>query len=229
MTVTSIKEISDGKAGTDQGVSNAEIVRAFRVTTDNKFDTPHEIAPALPIGYGTTLAVNPNFIALAVDYDMVEQGPFFSVWIVSFRFRTVAIDSEILERQLNPNPLNRRARIVIRSVRYEKLTDLDRDGFVKRNSAGDAFEPKEKDAMRWVINVRKNYASIPDFVWTYQNSLNAAPVTIRGRLLAAETLKFGEVIAPELRVENGTEFFPVEFTLDYRSEGWKAIDRKSVV
>lgn len=218
MTVVSVKRIGDGQGGNIQGPHQSSITLAYRVITNNPLDTPAEVRLGLPYLWGDNLP-GTGLMCQGESYDFQSKGPGQSVWNVSLEFSSVSIDQEEREREENPNPLDRRARITVRSVRYSELTIRDRDGNIKRTSAGEIYEPKEKDATRWTVHVRKNYSAIPDFVWTYQNKLNAAPVNIKGRTIEKETLKFSEVTVPELQVENNVEFYAVEFELDYREPG----------
>jgi hypothetical protein len=219
MTVTSVKRIGDGQGGSHRGPHESSITLTYRVITDNPLDTPSEIRGSMPYQWGDPLG-STGLICRGEDYDFQNKGPSQSVWHVGLEFESTQIDQEEQERKDIPDPLERRARVTVRSVRYGELTDRDKNGNIKRTSAGEIYEPKEKDKSRWTISVRKNYTSIPDFIWTYQDKLNAASVTVKGRVLAAETVKFGEVNVPELVIENGVEHYPIEFQLDYRREGW---------
>jgi hypothetical protein len=221
MAVVSFKEIADGAGAQSSGPEESSITRVFRVTCDSKYDNALSIQPSMPIDYGTTLTGYPNFVCQSVNYDREHIGPSFSTHILTYEFRTTAVDQEKLDRQQFPNPLDRRARVTVRSVRYGELKITDKNGEVKRTSAGEIYPAKEVDANRWTIHVRKNYTVIPDFIWTYQNKLNDSTITVKGRTLEPETVKFGDVVVPELVKENGVEHYPVEFELDYRRDGWK--------
>lgn len=220
MAVTQIDEIADGKGGQSSGPSDSSITRSFRVWTNNKFDTPGTIQPSMPINYGDFLAGFPGFQARKVSYSLEQTGPFLSVWTATYTFETRSIDKEKIERETNSNPLDRRAHITVRSVRYGKLTNVDKNGEIMLTSAGEPYPEIEKDASRWTIQVRKNYLNIPDWAWDYQDKINESAVIVKGRQLEAETVKFGEITIPELKIENGVEHFPLEFTLDYRRETW---------
>lgn len=220
MTVTQIDEIADGKGGQSSGPSDSTITRSFRVWTNSKYDTPGTIQPSMPINYGDFLAGFPGFQARKVNYTLEQTGPGLSVWTATYSFETRSIDKEKIERETNSNPLDRRAHITVRSSRYGKLTNVDKNGEIMLTSAGEPYPEIEKDASRWTIQVRKNYLTIPDWAWDYQDKINEESVIVKGRQLAAETVKFGEITIPELKIENGVEHFPIEFTLDYRRETW---------
>ena len=215
MTVTSVKRIGDGQGGGIRGPHDSTITLAYRVITDNPLDTPAEVRLGLPYVWGDFLGTT-GLMCQGESYDFQHKGPSQSIWHVTLDFSSLQISQEEQEREDTPNPLDRRARVTVRSVRYGELKITDRDGNVKRTSAGEIYEPKEVDAARWVINVRKNYLEIPEFVWSYQNKLNADSINVKGRVLEAECVKFSEVVVPELMIENGQEFYPIEFELDYR-------------
>lgn len=223
MTVTSINLIKEGSGGTSSGVSDSSIDRAYRVITNDPDETPAELQAQFTVQRGDPMratGVGAYFLAKSIDWDFTEKGPTQAVWIATVSFETTAIDEEELEREQKPNPLDRRARITVRSARYGELTIRDRDGNVKRTSAGEIYREREKDATRWLISVRKNYTDIPEFIWTYQNKVNDNKVTVKGRELDAETVKFGEVMVPEIQIENGISHIPIEFELEYRRNGW---------
>lgn len=219
MTVTSIQEIAPGKGGRSNGPHDSAIVRVWRIKTDSPFDTPATIQPAMPFNWGAELA-GTGMIARSADYNLIHKGPGLSVWEARFTFESNTVDQEEIDRASTPNPVDRRCRCQIRHVRYGELTILDRDGNVKRTSAGEIYEPKERDASRYSVNLHKNYVIIPDWVWDLQDKLNNAAVVIRGRTCAAGTLKMTLDHIPEIQVENGFRHFPVHWTLDYRREGW---------
>jgi hypothetical protein len=172
------------------------------------------------IDWGTPLASNPAFICQGVSWDMSEWGPTQAIWIATYTFRTSRVDQEEIERKQFPDPLDRRCRCSVSAVRYGELTVTDKDGNVKRTSAGEIYEAREKDATRYTVNLSKHYRVIPAWVWDLQDKVNDAEVTIRGRACDIGTLKFSLNQVPEIVVENGVRHFPVSWTLDYRREGW---------
>lgn len=220
MAVTQIEEIPNGKGGSDSGPENRSVTRVFRVTTNSKADTPADMQSSLTVKWGDPLPTYSEYTCSAISWAIDNWGPSRSVWTATCDYRTNAIDAETLEAQQTPNPIDRRARLTVRSVRYGKLTNSDRDGKAHLTSAGEVYPPIEIDASRWQIQVRKNYTDIPDWVWTYQDKLNDSSITVRGRILEPETVKFGEVVVPEITQENGVNHYKIEFTLDYRLEGW---------
>lgn len=222
MAFVSAKEIADGRSFQYDGADNAEIVRTFRVTTDSKFDVPLLLQPSMPVAYGQIHPLAPAFTCLGESWENEHNGPNRSIWVATYTYRTqVGSQAEFEAKELHPNPLDRRARITVSSVRYSKLTDKDINGKAFITSAGESYPAQEADDERWTINVRKNYITIPSFVFEFQKKLNNASITVKGRVLDAETVKFGEVRVGELMIENGHEFYPVEFTLDYKRDGWQ--------
>lgn len=220
MAVVSFKEIADGAGAQSSGPDNSSITRVFRVTCDSKYDNALSIQPSMPIDYNTTLTGFPNFVCQSVNYDREHIGPNFSTHILSYEFRTSVIDQEKLDRQQFPNPLDRRARVTVNSARYSKLINKDINGKAFMTSAGETYPAQEVDDDRWVIAVSKNYVTVPSFVYEYQKKINDAPVTVKGRLLEEKTVKFGETRVSELIKENGVEHYKVEFSLDYKRDGW---------
>jgi hypothetical protein len=221
VTFVSSEEIPDGKGGQSTGVDNSSITRSWRVYSDSPYDTPIELQPFMLVDWGTPLASNTAFICTGVDWAFNHKGPSQTVWTATYTFSTQKIDQEELDRQQFPNPLDRRCRCSVNAVRYGELVIVDRDGNVKRTSAGEIYEPREKDAIRFTVNLSKNYRAIPSWVWDLQDKINNAAVTIRGRTCATGTLKYSLNSVGEIAVDNGVRHFPISWTLDYRREGWK--------
>lgn len=221
MAFVSAKEIADGRSYQFEGQDNASLVRAFRVTTNSKLDVPLDLQSFMPVAYGNLHPVYTAFTCLGESWENDQTGPQFSTWIATYTYKTQVGDEATFEaKELYPNPLDRRARISVKSVRYSKLIDKDIDGKAFITSAGESYPAQEKDDDRWTITVKRNYVTIPDFIWEYQNKLNDAPITVKGRVLEEKTVKFGEVSVPDLLIENGHRYYAVEFTLDYKRDGW---------
>lgn len=220
MAVVRFEEILDGKGAQSQGPSQSQITRAFRVYSNEPFDTAAEIEPLLPIQWGSTL-YDGKFVCRAVNYEFPHKGPGQLIANVTFTFKTESVDEEERERKDFPNPLDRRTRVSIRHVRYGKLSIEDRDGNIKRTSAGEIYPPKEVDATRYQFHFHKNYETIPNWVWDLQDKINEDSVQIRGETFDEGTLKFSLEEIPEVKRENGVKHFPIRWVLDWRREGWK--------
>jgi hypothetical protein len=221
MAFVSAQEIADGRAFDFQGNDSTSFPRVFRVTTDSKLDVPLNLQASMPVAYGQYHPIFTGYRILGESWENTQTGPNRSVWIATYTYRTQQVDQAEMEaKELHPNPLDRRARVSVRSVRYSKLINKDINGKAFITSAGESYPAQEIDDERWTITVRKNYVNIPDFVWTYQKKINSSAITVKGRSLDAETVKFGEVSVPDLQIENGHEFYPIEFTLDYKRDGW---------
>ena len=220
MAVTGFEEIA-GKSGRSSGPDDSSLSRIFRVYTNTPFDTPASIQPSMPINYGDELnGDDSGLLCRSVSYEMQHKAPGRSIWKVTYLFQSNQVDQEKIERASKPNPLDRRAHITVRGIRYGELTNVDRNGDVMLTSAGETYPPIEGDAERWLIHVRKNYSEVPDWAWDYQRKINLDSVIVKGRELEALSLKFGDIIIPELQIENGHEFFPIEFDLEYNRKLW---------
>lgn len=221
MAFVSAKEIADGRSFQFDGNDNTSLVRTFRVTTNSKQDVPLDLQSSMPVTYGEYHPIYTGYRLLGESWENTQTGPTLSVWVATYTYRTEQVDQAEMEaKELHPNPLDRRARITVRSVRYSKLTDKDKDGKAFITSAGEKYPAQEVDDERWTITVRKNYVSIPDYIWDYQKKINDGAIIVKGRSLAEKTVKFCEVSIGDLQIENGHEFYAIEFTLDYKRDGW---------
>lgn len=222
MAFISAEEIADGRSFQYDGEGAASITRVFRVTASDKHDVPLQLQSSMPVAYGQLHPIYDGLRCLGESWENEHTGPGQSIWIATYTYRSQAGDqAEFEAKEFHPNPLDRRCRCSVSAVRYGELSERDRDGHIKRTSAGEIYEPIEKDATRYVINLSKNYQTIPSWVWDLQDKINDAPVTIRGRTCAIGTLKFSLNGVPEIAIENNHRFFPISWTLDYKREGWK--------
>ncbi len=132
------------------------------------------------------------------------------------------------------NPIGLPAQIEIDSVTRMIPALFDSDGNPIVNTAGDFFTdpPIERMTTDLVIKISKNVPlALPDWPFTFPDSVNQDAVTIRGRQFDPGTLYFGAVrIGIEQNIPGstnsvstlikGTPYTTIEFELNYRRQGW---------
>ena len=122
----------------------------------------------------------------------------------------------------NPNPLQAPAKWSARSVLYEYPAVKDADNKWIQNTAGDLIE----GAMRTVVG--KTFTarcSIPDapirWIDAFEDTVNDAPITIRGKRCAEKTVWFREFDIGEPEKQYGVTHCPSSFVMEYNPRGWE--------
>ena len=133
-------------------------------------------------------------------------------------FYTVTVTySTKFDNQQNQNPLLRPVKVNLDFTVFRKVVTHDLNGYPITNSAGDPpSEPVEIDAVHPLLKFTRNEASQPfSLMLDYAQATNsdsfygAAPGTVR------VMIRCGDV-----QTENDVQFYQVEYTFEYRKEGW---------
>jgi hypothetical protein len=142
------------------------------------------------------------------------------LWRVECFYSNAPLTREQEERILIQNPTLRPAVVDTGVVRDEVPCDIDRNGQSYKNSAGDPFDPHpSKFRSRLQINVRKNFASIPDWYWGLGDTINYHALAIGhgiNKTCRDSTLMFVPAGTSEQKEDNGISYVEVRFTLDFR-------------
>jgi hypothetical protein len=219
--VISVKEHWERRGGTFGSIRDSSVRRHWKVKTDSAYDDQGTIRDHFRDNLGITLFVphpNPNlpqFTFRNLDCDQFPESP--KLWDVT---GTYSSDPTSEEDQQNENPLLRPTIIEWDSKLSQEFTARDKDGKAMLNSAGDGMESIEKDSVRWIITLQRNFDSLPSWVAGYVNKVNSSGIVIDGQSLAARTCKLQRLRVPARRVENGVSFVEVIAEIAYRSETW---------
>lgn len=225
MSVLTVSENWPQRSGSFGTVSDSRLTRHWLVKTDSKWDNAVTIRDhfrdVLGIEYLTPHPSNIFFTLRNLQCDPLDDTPI--AWNVTGIYSTAPLDDDEQDQQID-NPLLRPTIIEWNSEISQEFTTKDKDGKPMLNSAGDALEPIEKDDVRWVISLTRNFASIPFWVAEYTNTVNSAAVAVQGQTLAARTLKLQRLHISPLQVENDIPFYQVNCELAYKPDTWD-VDR----
>lgn len=225
MGITRCAEHWDGRSGTFENVTSNRVRRKWLVVTDDKYLDPLEVADyfknTLNIQWQTPHPSNGSFTARSLEVDSRSDTPYAYDVVVTYSTEPFRSD---VDQQNILNPLNRPPRITWDSETVQQFTTKDKNGKPMLNSAGDPLEPIEKDDIRWIISITKNFASLPSWVLNYVNVTNSSAVTISGLTLPARTVKTQRLRISDLLTENGFDYYEVTIELAYKPDTWD-VDR----
>lgn len=226
MSVTKIEEMWPGRGGKFGGVEDSSRTRKWRVRTDNKFDGEDSI-----ISYGistgkfperfTAHPNNPKLTARSLNADNQEDSPYH--WIVTCEYTSAPISKEQKDKEDNPNPNDRPAKIKWVTSLYREAIVKDQAGKAILNSAGDYPDPPvERDRSNWTISISKNIPAIPTWLLDYNNCpINDSSFTVQGLPIDPEKARLTTVEIGEENEENGFKYYPIRLELELKKEGWK--------
>jgi hypothetical protein len=144
-------------------------------------------------------------------------------WVIRAEYSSAPLTQPEQEEEENEgNPLNRRAKVEWGTSQTVEAVweDKDRKGLL--NSAGDYFDPPvEVEKSRWVIQVKKNVASVPAWVIDLDNPINSSGVNIRGITFPARTLRIASIAISDELVEGNHRYYELSIQLEYNKRTWK--------
>lgn len=176
MSVTSFKEIHTGRDGDESLGSDGRQIRrysrVFRVTTGSNYDGAYVILNSL-----SCPRIGQQYLSdiEAFCRQVMPRNESFSkrVWIVTALYST--------EKEVNENPLQDAAEIEWSTEQFQRIYQKDRNNAAILNAASDYFDPPvEGDDSRWVVTVRKNVASVPNWILYYRDAVNSDHFTVDG-------------------------------------------------
>lgn len=219
MAVVWAGEHWDGRDGSFGSVTDNTMTRVWKVKTNNKFDDQTVVLAHFTGTMGITyLSAHPSngyFTARKIDAKQLAASPY--AWIVTVTYSTEPLREDEDEPE---NPLSRPVRITWSSELSQEFTTKDKDGKPMLNSAGDPLEPWERDDVRWIIRLTKNFSSLPSWVANYVNKVNSSSLTIQGITLAARTCKLQALNIGEQQVQNDIPYIEVSADIAYRPDAW---------
>ena len=217
MTVLSIN-ILEGRSG-KLSLSGIRLVQTYRVTfiaiTDDKLDD--EVAIGNHPDCPRFLSKHPvNQYALLTELEVVQQSlrQDGRVWHINCSYTT-----DIPPLPETNNPLDMPVKIEYRSQKRKRVAWADKDGKPILNTAWQTFDPPlEFDENDGVMTFTRNEAS-------FSYGANVIPVINRtnsSSIWGADTgtLKIQDISAQNAWFE-GTQYWSVTRTVEYRSTGWK--------
>ena len=219
MTVTSIGEVWPGREYRAAAPDDTSAVRQWLAKTDNKWDTAVTV-----INYGIANGYFPerfsphpdNAYLTARELRAQQKSDTPLAWDVFCIYQTNPVSQDDIDKDKQPNPLLRPAKVRWGSARYQKPIIKDADGQAIVNSAGDYFDPPpEIDTSRWTATIMKNVAAVPAWLLDYQDCLNDSSITVGGLVVPRGAAKLMQIEISEQQVENDINFYVLTFTLEF--------------
>lgn len=219
MAVIWAREHWEGRDGSFENVINNTMTRTWKVKTSDKYDDQtvvvNHFASALGIVFLTPHPSNGFFTARKFDVKQESASP------IAWRVNVVYSTEPLTEDEDEPeNPLDRPVKVSWSSELAQEFTTKDKDGKPFINSAGDPFEPKERDDVRWIIKLTKNFDALPPWVANYVNKVNSSTLNVQGLSLAERTCKVQALDIGEIQVQNDIPYQEVSVELAYRPNTW---------
>ncbi len=215
MSVTSVKEIHEGREGGDQlsgGKSQSDRVRAFRVITDNVYDGAEHVLANCGVSVGE---VHPTNSTLYVSRRRaVNDRKSKNVWIV-----TITYGDETSEGGKSPQPTDDRVKISWATDATTEPVRYDKDNQPILNSAGQFLDDLKAENARWKISIKKNLYFVPTWILSYRNAINSDSFVIDGILVPQYAAKISSLAIGEWEQRNGYAYRALELGIAIR-ETW---------
>jgi hypothetical protein len=181
--------------------TSAKTERAFHVGSHASLPVIGEVHPDDAGAWCTTLQVDPS-------------DP-WKGWTVTAEYST--------ERELAEDPTNDPAEITWGYEQFQKPAVTNYAGQAILNSAGDPFDPPIMiDDSRPVVTISKNLASVPVWVFTYQDAINLGSFTVDGITVDAGLAKMQDIKIVRRQSRNGTSYRTVTFSIHLQKQGWSS-------
>lgn len=225
MSVTKIEPMWQQRGSELGGIDATTARRQWRIRTDDKNDSWQMIA-AWGIAAGhfpNQYDGHPENIYLTARRLRVENQPDSAFhWIATADYSSAPLRDRDIDRQLHPDPCDRKAKRIWNTTIYQKAVDRDRFGNAILNSAGDRPDkPPEKDASHWICRVTKNLRTLPTWILDYNDCpINDDDFEIGGIEVSEGCARLYELNIGEEQIENGFSYHVLSYTLEFRKEGW---------
>jgi len=154
--------------------------------------------------------------AIALEIDATQDDEVLTFWLVSVRYKT-----NITTRE-NAAYASQRTKGGMRSSRIERPAFFDARGYPLVNTAGDMYEGLGRPVRTRTVSVTHNATSIPNYIFSLSDTLNAAAVTILGTSYPALSCKLTDVNCPDepSRDKAGDLYYPVTYNIEINPTGW---------
>lgn len=174
MAITSVKEIQDGRDGSQNIEGVCTYTRTFRVITSDPYDEAEEILSdgRLPM-VGAPYPYNSN--AYLESLDAKQDGQTKRFWTVSCKYTT----KRNSDQQKNENPYYDPPEISWTSKKTKWPATVDAFGNPVVNSLGEQFQvPPEVEKVYASCVYKRNVLSVTSDILEFVDTINASPVTI---------------------------------------------------
>lgn len=214
MSVIAANEIHRGRQG-EGTVNRLQSIRKWQrvwiVRTNDQTDGGDTVTAAIPIVYGDPHPNDPYAWCNSVNAKCRDDSKL--AWIVTYGYTT--------EREYQENPLNDPAEIEWDTQQYTRPYFQDNTGNAILNAAGYYYEkPCEGDDSRWMVNIKKNMASVPSWILQYNNAINSDAFMVDGIGVAAYCAKMARISIGIRQQRNNVFFRVLQLSMHISTNSW---------
>ena len=213
MSVTSVKEIHDGRGGGDQlgkDGATADDTRKFRVITSSPYDGADTVLRAC----NNLGVVHPTARWLYVTSRSAKNKRDSKlVWIVTLKYG--------FEYEKTENPLAQPAEFDWQTESKQMGATMNNAGEAVLNSAGDLYETASPvEVSEWTVKVKKNVPYVPEWITDYRNAINSDLFFLEGRPIAAYAAKLKGLSIGWWKMQDDVLYRPMEMTFKI-TDSWR--------
>lgn len=217
MTLISIAEKGGTRIGAVTGSEASESL-SWLVKTDSARESMATLYAygGLP-AYLTPHPQNPFATLRKLSYRPVEEtADGVGAYLVTGEYSSAPLSQDDRDKAI-PNPLDRPAKITVKSKPVMEAYDKDIEGNAIVNTAGDPPDPPlERPVPRWVFTVTKNVASVPLWFLDYEETVNDADFEIKGVTVLEGCAKLSGITISEDMKENNVDFLQLGFEIEVK-------------
>lgn len=223
MAFTIIDKQPGGHSGKISIADAGEAVEVWTVVGDLTTYTTEDLrlSGVFPTVYESFHAQNGRLRLQPIDVRQNEDNP--SLFVCTLTWNSDKLDPE--ETDDESNPLNRKARITVKTAFEKEVKHRDFYGKPKVNAAGDLFDPPiENNRMVLVITIRKNVTIFPDWVWEFADAVNSQPFVIKGRRFETGHCWIADIELGEEQIENKVKFCEARIEIHFKRKRKPFVD-----
>jgi len=219
MTVTYHGEDYSARTGKND-LGKRSYTRVFKLETSEKIEDIFDVGSHVDLPLiGDPYPRDP--VAYCQSLSVACVGG-WKQWTVTANYKIGTSGKE--EDPPEENPENDSPVITFSSEIYQEPVFRDVNDKAVVNTAGDYFTNPApmRDAAHLVIKVKKNYLTAPEYVLTYQNSVNAESFSIEGLQVAEQTARISRFELSEVKVRGDYSYRELSFEFHVHQDGWRS-------
>jgi len=219
------ESLQDGQTGT----------RVFLLYSDSMYEDEGTVLAACPVSIGDSFPGTLTCRCVSRTPELASKDD-FSQFKVVCEYKSILNQTE-QARVDQPNPLDRAEKVTWTSrtvMKAKNRLQLANDGsglifayknftsawvfdgkpYLAANTARDPFDPPiEVPTTEWIATITKNVTEPPEWLETYENTVNNSDVYVGRRLVKKGCGKMCDLRIGENMQENGTVFCQVQFSI----------------
>lgn len=226
MAITSVKEIQDGRDGSQNIEGVCTYTRSFRVITSDPYDEAEEILRdgRLPM-VGSPYPYNSN--AYLESRDISQDGQTKRFWTVTCKYTTKRNTPN--GQQKNENPYYDPPEISWSTKKKQVPATMDAFGNSITNSLGEAFQvPPECERVFLSCTYKRNVLALSSAIFSYVDTINAEPVVIDGVVWGTNRCLIDDISVGGWKVRNETWYREVALNIVIDSSAYNRLHKLEI-